>query len=153
MIVLDYRDKRPLNEQVAEKIMNLIAQGGLVPGERLPSVRNLAMDLNTANAVSLLYDVLKANTNDRTKLYLIKDFERVLSLGLLDRADKYLQAKAEKEANRYAGVPEEVVKLVEERAQAKKAKDFARADALRDQISALGYTVKDTAEGPVIEKA
>ena len=116
-------------------------------------VRNLAMDLNTANAVSLLYDVLKANTNDRTKLYLIKDFERVLSLGLLDRADKYLQAKAEKEANRYAGVPEEVVKLVEERTQAKKAKDFAKADALRDQISALGYTVKDTAEGPVIEKA
>ena len=37
--------------------------------------------------------------------------------------------------------------------EAKKAKDFAKADALRDQISALGYTVKDTAEGPVIEKA
>ena len=115
-------------------------------------IRNLSMDLNTANAVSLLYDVFKANTNDATKLYLIQDFDRVLSLGLMDRADKYLAAQAEKEANRYAGIPEEVVKLVEERAAAKKAKDFARADALRDQVKALGYTVMDTADGPVIEK-
>ncbi len=60
MIVLDYRDKRPLNEQVAEKIMNLIAQGGLVPGERLPSVRNLAMDLSVnPNTVQRAYAALE----------------------------------------------------------------------------------------------
>ena len=60
MIVLDYRDKRPLNEQVAEKIMNLIAQGGLVPGERLPSVRNLAVDLSVnPNTVQRAYAALE----------------------------------------------------------------------------------------------
>ena len=60
MIVLDYRDKRPLNEQVAEKIMNLIAQGGLAPGERLPSVRNLALDLSVnPNTVQRAYAALE----------------------------------------------------------------------------------------------
>lgn len=60
MIVLDYRDKRPLNEQVAEKIMNLIAQGGLSPGEKLPSVRNLAVDLSVnPNTVQRAYSALE----------------------------------------------------------------------------------------------
>ncbi len=60
MIVLDYRDKRPLNEQVAEKLMNLIAQGGLAPGERLPSVRNLALDLSVnPNTVQRAYSSLE----------------------------------------------------------------------------------------------
>ena len=60
MIVLDYRDKRPLNEQVAEKIMNLIAQGGLSPGEKLPSVRNLAVDLSVnPNTVQRAYSTLE----------------------------------------------------------------------------------------------
>ena len=60
MIVLDYRDKRPLNEQVADKIMNLIAQGGLAPGERLPSVRNLALDLSVnPNTVQRAYAALE----------------------------------------------------------------------------------------------
>ena len=60
MIALDYRDKRPLNEQVAEKIMNLIAQGGLSPGEKLPSVRNLAVDLSiNPNTVQRAYAALE----------------------------------------------------------------------------------------------
>ena len=60
MIVLDFRDKRPLNEQVAEKIMNLIAQGALAPGERLPSVRNLAVDLSVnPNTVQRAYAALE----------------------------------------------------------------------------------------------
>ncbi len=60
MIVLDYRDKRPLNEQVAEKLMNLIAQGGLSPGDKLPSVRNMAVDLSiNPNTVQRAYAALE----------------------------------------------------------------------------------------------
>lgn len=60
MIVLDYRDKRPLNEQVAEKLMNLIVQGVLHPGERLPSVRNLAVYLSVnPNTVQRAYASLE----------------------------------------------------------------------------------------------
>ena len=60
MIVLDYRDKRPLNEQIAEKMMNLIAQGGLSPGTKLPSVRNLAVDLSVnPNTIQRAYATLE----------------------------------------------------------------------------------------------
>ena len=51
-----------------------------------------------------------------------------------------------------AEAPDEVKALVEQRAAAKKAKDFAKADALRAQIAALGWTVTDTAQGPQLSK-
>ena len=46
MIVLDYQDRRPLYEQVEEKFSNLILNGALQPGSRMPSVRQLAMELS-----------------------------------------------------------------------------------------------------------
>ena len=46
MILLDYRDRRPIYEQVVEKIERLIVSGALEPGEKVPSVRSLAMDLS-----------------------------------------------------------------------------------------------------------
>ena len=45
MILLDYRDKRPIYEQVVEKLERLIASGGLEPLTKMPSVRSLAMEL------------------------------------------------------------------------------------------------------------
>ena len=45
MIILDYRDRRPLNEQVVEKLQALILAGALPPGSRMPSVRDLAVQL------------------------------------------------------------------------------------------------------------
>jgi cysteinyl-tRNA synthetase len=50
-------------------------------------------------------------------------------------------------------VPEEVVKLVEEREAARKMKDWATSDAIRDKIKSLGYIVQDTKEGPKVKKA
>jgi cysteinyl-tRNA synthetase len=44
------------------------------------------------------------------------------------------------------------MELAEKRAEAKKAKDFALADSIRDQITALGYSIKDTPKGPQLEK-
>ena len=49
-------------------------------------------------------------------------------------------------------VPEEVLKLAEQRKAARKAKDFAEADRLRDAIAALGYTVRETRQGTEITK-
>lgn len=45
MIILDYNDRRPLYEQIVDKISNLILKGILKPGDKMPSVRNLAMEL------------------------------------------------------------------------------------------------------------
>ena len=49
-------------------------------------------------------------------------------------------------------VPAEVLDMVEKRAAAKKARDFALADSLRNEISALGYIVEDTPQGPKVTK-
>ena len=102
-------------------------------------------DINTSNAITVLYDVLKADTNNETKLALIEDFDKVLSLGLIEAAKK-LSADGEED------IPEEVKVLVEERKAARKAKDFAKADELRDKIGELGYIVEETRHGTKIKK-
>ncbi len=60
MIVIDYRDKRPLYEQVAEKLAHLIICGALESNSRLPSVRSLAMDLSVnPNTIQRAYTQLE----------------------------------------------------------------------------------------------
>ncbi len=121
-------------------------------------------DLNTALAVTALYDVLKAKTNDATKIALLKDFDTVLSLNLLGEAAKVREAnKKAAEAAKSApaaalvitcgteGVADDVKAKVEalitDRADAKKAKDFAKADAIRDELTAMGVTIVDVKGG------
>ena len=104
-------------------------------------------DLNTSLAVTALYDVFKENTDDNTKLALIRDFERVLDLGLIAAADKL---NAEKKSDSPEVDPELLAYInekIEARRAAKKAKDFATADAIRDELLAKGITLVDTREG------
>ena len=105
----------------------------------------LCNDLNTSMAITILYDVLKADINDATKLALINDFDYVLSLDLYNQG-KILAAQSEN-----AGVDAEleafVLAKIEERAAAKKEKDFAKADAIREELLAKGVAIKDTREG------
>lgn len=46
MIIIDYKDRRPIYEQVVQRLEELILKGALEPGSQLPSVRNLAMELS-----------------------------------------------------------------------------------------------------------
>ncbi len=99
----------------------------------------LENDLNTSNALTVLYDVIKSDINNTTKLELIKDFDKVLSLNLLtnDEIDKdvldYINSK------------------IEERKQAKSNKDYERADLIRKELEDKGITLKDTREGTIYE--
>ena len=97
-------------------------------------------DCNTAMGLTLLYDVIKSELNGATKRSIIEDYDTVLSLDLLkpveeeavdDELKSYIEAK------------------IAERAEAKKAKDFARADAIRDELAGKGIIIKDTREGVV----
>ena len=104
----------------------------------------LCNDLNTSMAITVVYDLLKADVNDKTKLELIKDFDAVLSLQLLENG----KAMAE-EVNNSADAELEnfILAKIEERAKAKKAKDFATADAIRAELLEKGVAIKDTREG------
>ena len=104
-------------------------------------------DLNTSLAVTALYDVLKAPLSDAAKRALIADFDQVLGLRLLEHAAALREREAAPAAP--AGEDGEIQALVDRRAEAKKAKDFATADALRAQLAAMGVEVTDTPQGPV----
>ena len=98
-------------------------------------------DLNTSLAVTAVYDALKADTNDATKKAIIEDFDRVLALDLT----KPLPEEKEE------GDPEILAKIAE-RAAAKKAKDYARADAIRAELAAQGITLTDTPQGTTYKR-
>ncbi len=101
-------------------------------------------DLNTSLAITALYDVLKAKTNDATKLYALGDFDKVLSLNLLEAAKTLREKQAQEEQ---ANADPEIDGLVQARTEAKKAKNFAEADRIRDQLKAMGVEIIDTPQG------
>lgn len=98
-------------------------------------------DLNTSLMLTTLYDVLKADTNDSTKLKLISSFDTVLSLDLLKNDEENLD--------------EDLVKYIEEkieeRKQAKQNKNFELADKIREELLSKGISIKDTRDGVVYE--
>ena len=108
-------------------------------------------DLNTSLAVTALYDVFKLEANAKTKLALIEDFERVLDLGLISAAQKLNSEKTKAAAESAPDVSPELLAYINEKIEArraaKKAKDFAAADSIRDELLAKGITLLDTREG------
>ena len=104
-------------------------------------------DLNTSQAVTVLFDILKDSASDSTKLALITELDKVLSLGLIEAAAKLRTANAAAD-----DIPAEVAELIEQRKAARKAKDFALADSLRDKISEMGYIIEETRQGTKVTK-
>ncbi|MCM1525128.1 MAG: cysteine--tRNA ligase [Ruminococcus sp.] len=105
-------------------------------------------DLNTSLAVTAVYDVLKSGADASVKLSLISEFDKVLGLDMLAHA----KALLEKNSGGCEDIPDEVKQLAEQRAQARKAKDFALADSLRDKIAELGFVIEETRQGTKITK-
>ena len=137
-------------QKLVSKIRTLLQEGGAIDtakkDELIAKFREaMDNDLNTAQAITVLYDVLKADTSAATKLACIEEMDTVLSLGLLDAAKSTAEEKTE-------DIPAEVLALVEARKEARQAKDFAKADEIRTQIQALGWEIRETRQGTTIEK-
>ena len=96
-------------------------------------------DLNTSLCLTVLYDLLKSDVNNNTKLYLIEDFDKLLSLDLLKKEEvdatflEYINSK------------------IEERKTAKMNKDFKLADEIRTELESKKVFIKDTREGTTFE--
>ncbi len=103
----------------------------------------MGSDLNTSQALTVLYDVLKADINDVSKRFLVEDFDRVFSLNLTEAV---VEETPDDELAAY------VESKIAERQEARKAKDFARADAIRAELLEKGIEIKDTREGTVWNK-
>lgn len=101
-------------------------------------------DLNTSLAVTALYDVLKADVNGKTKMALVEDFDRVLDLGLVNAA---AERRSEDALSSDPELKAKIEGLIAERAEAKKERNFARADEIRSILSDMGVVLEDTKEG------
>ena len=96
-------------------------------------------DLNTANAITVLHDLLKSDVPNGTKYKLVYTFDQVLSLDLLKRENKSIENE------------DEILQKIEERNIAKQNKDYALADQIRDELLSKGIILKDTREGTTYE--
>ena len=98
-------------------------------------------DLNAPKALSILWQMLKDNgLSSSDKLAAAYHMDGILGLGL-DKAEKKEET-----------LDAELQALLDERTAAKKAKDYKKADEIRDKLLSMGYAVKDTPAGPVLQK-
>ena len=95
-------------------------------------------DLNMPLALSVIWDVVKYDKKSKTLAELLLKFDSVLGLNI------------EKEEK--IDLPEEIIKIVEERKEATVNKIWAKSDELTDKLISLGYTVKDTKDGMEVNK-
>jgi cysteinyl-tRNA synthetase len=143
------------------KIAALKPDDGQVDGAAMDVLRGkfteaLGNDLNTSLALTCVYDALKYDTNDATRLAAIDDFDRVLSLDLLKKAAVKREADKKAAAATAAdfaviaedGEPDAGIEAkILARRDAKKAKNFAEADRIRDELKAAGIEVTDIPNG------
>jgi cysteinyl-tRNA synthetase len=116
-----------------------------VPAEEIENYKTRFLeaindDLNMPVAMSIVWEVVKQPKKSKAYQELLLDFDRVLGFEL---------ANYEKEEN---SIPEDVQKLVNERNEARTNKNWAESDRIRDILITMGYTVKDSKEGTIIEK-
>jgi len=130
--------------KVLNKIKNITKDNSEIDKEKVLEYQNkfkkeLENDLNTANAITVLYDLFKSDLNNNTKLYLIEDFDKVFSLDLLKKEE----------------INEDLINYInekiEERKQAKLNKNYDLADSIRKGLEEKGIVLKDTREGTTFE--
>ncbi|MBQ9330495.1 MAG: cysteine--tRNA ligase [Oscillibacter sp.] len=122
-------------------------------------IQQVGNDLNTSMAITALYDALKAPANDATKLAILESFDSVLSLSLLEKAaaireKEAAQASTQADGYRITGEGDPAVDaLVLQRYEAKKARDFAQADRIREELKAQGIEITDVPGGAVWKRS
>lgn len=125
-------------KKLRNKIDNISDEGELDEGEFSTYndrfIKEISNDLNTANALSVMYELIKdEQVNGHTKLELIKKFDKVFSINLINKKSK--------------NDDKEILDLIEKRSEAKKNKDFELADSIRSELESRGIILVDTREG------
>ncbi len=130
--------------KLLRKISNLSREGEIdqayISENKARFIKAIGNDMNTALGITCIYDILKANVSDATKIEALKDIDRVLSLDLV--TEVVAEAEVEK-----SPLDLEIEALIAERAEAKKAKNYARADEIRNSLKERGITLIDTPQG------
>lgn len=132
--------------KLKNKIKNIKTDDSIFQNDEFERYNNkfkeaLSNDLNTSTALTILFDVVKSDITNNTKLKLIESFDQILSLDLL----KFEKKPIDEELKQY------IESKIEQRNQAKKDKDYSLADQIRDELKNKGIIIKDTREGTTYE--
>lgn len=100
-------------------------------------IKAISDDFNVPKSLAILQELLKSNLSNDSRLTTLLDFDKVLGLKLSDALKK------EK-------IPEEILKLAEERLKMRQEEKWAAADKLRQEIKTLGYEIEDTDKGYIL---
>ncbi len=125
--IYDYDDPTEVDTVYQEKFLALIND-----------------DLNIPGALALMWELIKSDLESSKKLATLFEFDKVFGLNLRESFDQAETAKAE--------VPEEVLKIADQREIARAEKNWQASDDLRDQILKLGYSIEDTDNGFKLRK-
>ena len=131
--------------KLINKISTLNENDGEVNFEEIKEFKEkfangLENDLNTATCITVLFDVIKSDLNEASKMYLIKKFDEVLGLSLTT-----FKIPVENEID--DNLKAYILNKIEERKNAKQNKDFATADSIRNELLEKGIELIDTKEG------
>lgn len=127
---------RNARTKIVNKIQELKQGQGKINEELYSEFKEAMLDdLNTPKAIATLQKTLQSKISDEDKLETIKEMDKLLSLDLIKKQE----------------IPSQIKELIEKREQARKIKDYKKSDELRDQIQQLGFIVKDTPNGPIIQ--
>jgi cysteinyl-tRNA synthetase len=107
----------------------------------------LADDLNISAAWAAVFDWVR-DTNKRLAENSLPPAEAAAALAAWEKVDSVLGIGTKTEAE----IPADIQSLADQRTAAKKAKDFPRADALRNELKAKGWVIEDTPKGPKLKK-
>lgn len=131
-------------------LINRIKELGTKKGQPINSYVDafkieLENNLNMSGVLALINEMLKSNNSPEDKLATVLDFDRVLGLGLdqdLEGGEKVYEE----------GENRELDALLLQRLEAKKERNFSKADNLREEIEKMGYRVVDSVEGQIVKK-
>ena len=124
-IVLNLKKEKSSNKSIKNDFKNQFVEA-------------ISNDLQTAQAVAVMWEMLKSNIDSKEKLDLLFDFDKVFGLKLNETIEEK--------------IPDEIKKLADQRFQAKELGDYKKSDELRLQIESKGYGTIDLKEGYKIKK-
>ena len=130
---------RTARKRLVEKV-SITDEEFIIPEFKDEFLARLSEDFNTPHALGLVADVFASDFSVQEKSATIAYFDRVFDIGILN--PEILEKK---------DITSEAQKILDERAQARAEKDWSKADELRDKLAVLGYVVKDSPEGQIIE--
>ncbi len=109
-------------------------------------LNSLNDDLNIPKALGVLNDVIKSILSSGEKLYLIYDFDKIFGLDLKNLSEDLSSKLTQQEFN-------SLKPLLDQREIARENKDWVTSDKIRDDLIKQGYTIKDTPNGPILDKS